>query len=72
MLCIHEAGTEVVSDLMDFSVINDGQMYGKTGICIFGGRRAKENVICSSPHTVATKSDLFNAVFLLLPPAAFI
>ena len=46
-------------------------MCGKTGICTFWGRRAKENVLSRSAHTVAAKSVFFNAKVLLVPSVVF-
>lgn len=46
-------------------------MYGKTGTCEFRGRRAKENVLSRSAHTVAAKPVFCNAKVSLVPSVVF-
>lgn len=42
-------------------------MYGKTGMCVFRGRRAKENVLSRNTYPVVAKSFSFKGKVLLLP-----
>lgn len=49
----------------------EGQMCSKTGICVFRGTRAEENVLSRSIHTAAANFVFFNAKVLLLPSVEF-
>lgn len=46
-------------------------MYGKTGICIFWGRRAKENILSRNTYPVVVKSVFFNGKVLLRPSVVY-
>lgn len=41
-------------------------MYGKTGICVFKGRRAKENILSRNTYPVVANFVFFNGKVLLL------